>query len=54
MGDIIVILILIAITAWIIYSLIQKKKKGGCCAGECGNCGEGSCCGRKNTDEHRN
>lgn len=54
MGDIIVILILSAITAWIIRSLIQKRKKGGCCAGACGNCGESGCCGRKHEDEKRN
>ncbi len=54
MGDIIVILILASLTAWIICSLIKKKRKGGCCAGECGSCGENGCCGRKAKDEHRN
>lgn len=47
MGDIIVILILVAITAWIILSMLRKKNN---CGGCCGSCSGG--CGKSRDDKH--
>lgn len=41
LGEIIVILVLLAVVALAIRSLWMKKKTGGCC-GDCSKCG---CCG---------
>lgn len=52
MGDYIVIGILVAIMAWIIASIIIRKKKGGCSgcnsgSGCSGSCSSGSCSSRR-------
>ncbi|MBR5879997.1 MAG: FeoB-associated Cys-rich membrane protein [Akkermansia sp.] len=51
MGDIIVILILVAITAWIILSMLRKKNNCGGCCGSCDGCG--GTCGKSRDDKHQ-
>ncbi len=47
-ADIVIILILAALVAWIIRSLIRDRKRGKCsCGGSCGACPMSDCCHKK-------